>query len=153
MTSISTSDVERFREIGYFVTAVAFSPEELQSMADEMDRVYAEHLREVEAGGDAQAIEKARGRRSFSRFHNLSAVAVEFVRKPIYLDACRKLIGENADLYFNQATTKMPEGRGKIFAWHQDSGYTTTEPLEYITCWTAISDSDLDNGCVWVIPI
>ena len=152
MSSISDSDVEQFGELGYFITDVIFSPEDLKSMADEMDRVYAEHLREVASSGDAEAIESAKGRRSFSQFHSLSAVAVEFVRKPIYLEACRKLIGENADLYYNQATTKMPEGRGKIFAWHQDSGYTTTKPLEYITCWTAISDSDLDNGCIWVIP-
>ena len=79
-------------------------------------------------------------------------MALDFLKKPIYLEACRLLIGENADLYYNQATTKMPEGRGKVFDWHQDSGYTTTEPLEYITCWTAISDSDLENGCIWIIP-
>ena len=24
----------------------------------------------------------------------------------------------------------MPEGHGKVFDWHQDSGYTPTEPLE-----------------------
>ncbi len=149
---ISTGDIEQFREMGYFVTDVVFAPDELEPMAAEMDRVYAEHVREVEAGGNAAEVESARGRRSFSQFHTLSPVALEFVKKPIYLEACRRLIGDDADLYFNQATTKMPEGRGKVFDWHQDSGYTTTEPLEYITCWTAISDSDLENGCIWIIP-
>ena len=152
MTLISTEEVQQFRDLGYFVTGVVFSEEELQRMAAEMDRVYAEHVREVEAGGDTAAVESARGRRAFSQFHTLSPVALDFLKKPIYLEACRLLIGEDADLYYNQATTKMPEGRGKVFDWHQDSGYTTTEPLEYITCWTAISDSDQENGCIWIIP-
>jgi phytanoyl-CoA hydroxylase len=153
MLLINAKDIEQFYEIGYFLTDVVFSAAQLQPMAAEMDRVYAEHLDEVIASGaEAQAIEEARGRRSFSQFHTVSAVAAELVKAPIYLEACHKLIGADADLYYNQATTKMPEGRGKIFAWHQNSGYTTTEPLEYITCWTAISDSDLGNGCIWVIP-
>ena len=152
MTLISTEDVEQFRDLGFFVTGVVFFPEELEPMAAEMDRVYAEHVREVEAGGDAVAVDSARGRRSFSQFHILSPVAFQFLKKPVYLEVCRRLIGEDADLYYNQATAKMPEGRGKVFDWHQDSGYTQTVPLEYITCWTAISDSDLENGCIWIIP-
>ena len=152
MALISTEEVQQFRDLGYFVTGVVFSPEELEPMAAEMDRVYAEHVREVEAGSDAAAVENALGRRAFSQFHTLSPVALDFFKKPIYLEACRLLIGEDADLYYNQVTTKMPEGRGKVFDWHQDSGYTTTEPLEYITCWTAISDSDMENGCIWIIP-
>ena len=152
MDLISPAEVAQFRDVGFFLTEVVFTPAELAAMAAEMDRVYAEDLRQAEVSGDAAAIENARGRRSFGQFHTLSRVAAEFVKKPIYLEACRRLIGADADLYYNQATTKMPEGYGKVFDWHQDSGYTTTEPLEYVTCWTAISDSDLENGCIWVIP-
>ena len=139
MALISAGQVEQFDELGYFVTDVVFTPDELAPMAAEMDRVYAEHVRQVEREGDAAAVESARGRRSFGAFHTLSPVALDFVKKPIYLEACRRLIGDDADLYYNQATTKMPQGRGKVFDWHQDSGYTTREPLAYITCWRAES--------------
>lgn len=149
---IGPEQVTQFRDSGFFLTDVVFTPHELSAMAAEMDRVYEEDLRQAEASGDDDAITNARGRRSFGQFHTMSPVAAEFVKKPIYLDACRHLVGADADLYYNQATTKMPEGHGKVFDWHQDSGYTPTEPLEYITCWTAISDSDLENGCIWVIP-
>ena len=67
MTLISTEEVQQFRELGYFVTGVVFSPGELEPMAAEMDRVYAEHVREAEALGDAPAVESARGRRPKSR--------------------------------------------------------------------------------------
>lgn len=152
MDLISDVEIKEFRDSGFFLTDIVFTPDELAPMAAEMDRVYAEDLCQAEASGDVDAVEQARGRRSFGQFHTLSEVAAQFVKKPIYLAACHRLIGTDADLYYNQATTKMPEGYGKVFDWHQDSGYTTTEPLEYITCWTAISDSDLGNGCIWVIP-
>ena len=152
MALISDREVEQFYDVGYFLTDTVFAEEELRPMAAEMDRVYDEHLKEIIAGGDEAAVDAARGRWSFGQFHTRSEVAAEFVKKPIYLEACRRFIGADADLYYNQATTKIPEGRGKVFDWHQDSGYVQTEPLEYITCWTAISDSDLENGCIWIIP-
>ena len=152
MSYISDADLAQFEEVGYFIGDGGFGAGELAAMAGEMDRVYAEALEAALATGEASQIEAARTRRSFSQFHTLSAVAAQFVRQPFYLEACAKLVGPDADLYYNQATTKMPQGRGKIFAWHQDSGYTTTEPLAYITCWTAISAANLENGCIWVIP-
>ena len=151
MSLISEKQVAQFRDLGYFVTDAVFDPDILKAMADEMDRVYDAGVKEAEKTGGAEAVQAARGRRSYGQFHTRSTVAAEFVKSPIYVEACRKLIGPDADLYWNQAAVKPPE-LSKIFSWHQDSGYTETEPLEYITCWTAISDSDLNNGCIWVIP-
>ena len=149
---ISQQQVEQFREAGYFMTDVVFEPDELRAMSNEMDRVYSEHLREVrDSTDDEEQIRSAEGRRAFGSFHKLSQVADEFTRAPIYLEASRKIIGQEVDLYYNQAAVKPPQ-LGKIFKWHQDSGYRETVPLEFLTCWTAISDSNLANGCIWVIP-
>ncbi len=93
----------------------------------------------------------ARFRPFLGQFHTQSPVAAEFVKAPIYLEACAKLIGPDADLYYNQAVIKPPE-MGKSFAWHQDSGYKVTKPLNYITCWTAVTRTFVGNGCIWVIP-
>ncbi|MCC7261511.1 MAG: phytanoyl-CoA dioxygenase family protein [Candidatus Latescibacteria bacterium] len=147
---ISEAQAGQFRELGYFVAEGGFAPSLLQAMSAEMDRVYREHLEQARSEGEA-AVAAVRHQRSFSQFHRLSAVAAQFVREPIYLEACRRFIGPDADLYYNQAATKPPE-RGRVFSWHQDSGYVPTEPLEYITCWTAITDSTLENGCIWIIP-
>ena len=149
---ISQQQLEQFREVGFFLTDVVFEATELKALADEMDRVYEEHLQEVIRNGGTDAeIKAAKGRRAFGAFHKLSDMAAEFVKATIYLEASRKLIGNDVDLYYNQAAVKPP-GIGRTFNWHQDSGYTTTVPLEYITCWTAVDDSDLGNGCIWVIP-
>lgn len=151
MSLINQQQIDQFHDIGYLITDVVFTPSELQAMADEMERVYQADLAAARASGDAQKVAEAKGRRAYTPFHTMSDVAAEFAKAPIYLDLCRAFVGPDADLYYNQATTKPPE-RGRIFSWHQDSGYTVTSPLEYITCWTAITDATLDNGCVWVIP-
>src|SRR6202034_175456 len=54
-------------------------------------------------------------------------------------------------LYWDQAVYKKPE-YPKPFPWHQDNGYTYIEPQAYLTCWVALNDATLDNGCPWVIP-
>src|SRR5262249_16691623 len=38
------------------------------------------------------------------------------------------------------------------FPWHQDNGYTFTEPLAYLTCWIPLSDASVEDGCPWIIP-
>ena len=148
---ISEKDKTQFQELGYFVTDVVIEPDQLRFMADEMDRLYQEGVEEAKATGDPKAVLAAEGRRSYGQIHNRSQIAAEFAKSQIYLEACYAFIGPNADLYWNQAATKPPK-LGKTFSWHQDSGYTETIPLAYITCWTAISNSNLDNGCIWVLP-
>ena len=148
---ISEKDKTQFQELGYFVTDVVIEPDQLRFMADEMDRLYQEGVEEAKATGDPKAVLAAEGRRSYGQIHNRSQIAAEFVKSQIYLEACYAFIGPNADLYWNQAATNPPK-LGKTFSWHQDSGYTETIPLAYITCWTAISNSNLDNGCIWVLP-
>jgi len=151
MGMITDSLIEEFREVGYFVTPPIFSRAQLDAVAAEFDRLWNEYIRQAEAQGDAKQIGIARDRPFIGQIHTRSALCAEFVKSSIYLEACARLIGPDADLYYNQAVIKPPE-RGRHFGWHQDSGYTTTEPLEYVTCWTAISRSFIENGCIWVLP-
>ncbi|MCA1595199.1 MAG: phytanoyl-CoA dioxygenase family protein [Chloroflexi bacterium] len=151
MALITDKQVQEFREQGYFVTEPAFSKSELAAVTGEFQRLWDEFIRSAEEGGDSKQTEIARFRPFIGQVHTRSAVMAEFVKAPIYLEACERLIGPDADLYYNQAVIKPPE-KGRHFGWHQDSGYTTTEPLEYVTCWTAISRTFVENGCIWVLP-
>jgi len=40
----------------------------------------------------------------------------------------------------------------KEFPWHQDNGYTYIEPQQYLTCWIALTDATVQNGCPWIVP-
>ena len=153
MSLISEQQIQQFHEEGYFVTTPMWAKDELQAVSDEFDRLCDEYIRSVDASDDTddRARELAKNRPFIGAVHTCSELLCEFAKSPIYLEACLKLIGPDVDLYFNQAVIKLPV-HGQEFGWHQDSGYLATTPLEYITCWTAISRSFVDNGCIWVIP-
>lgn len=75
----------------------------------------------------------------------------ELCRSPLFSDLCHDLIGPDARLYWDQAVYKKP-GTETLFPWHQDNGYTFLYPQEYLTCWVALTEANLENGCPWVIP-
>jgi ectoine hydroxylase-related dioxygenase (phytanoyl-CoA dioxygenase family) len=78
----------------------------------------------------------------------LTAVATDPRWAPVVLP----LLGTgDARLYWEQAVSKPPQARTEL-PWHQDNGYTPLVPEEYVTCWLALDDAELDNGCLWVIP-
>ena len=54
-------------------------------------------------------------------------------------------------MYHDQAVYKMTE-KPRRFPWHQDNGYLFVEPQHYLTCWIALTDATIDNGCPQVVP-
>lgn len=80
-----------------------------------------------------------------------SEVLRGFCTSELFADLCHDLIGPDARLYWEQAVYKQPHGVEPVL-WHQDNGYTYVEPQAYLTCWVALTDATLDNGCVWVLP-
>lgn len=69
---------------------------------------------------------------------------------PKILDVVESLIGPDIKLFGSQCFMKPPGGIAKPY--HQDSAYFPVEPREIVTCWTALDDATVENGCLWVIP-
>lgn len=80
-----------------------------------------------------------------------SDVLRDFCASPLFADLCHDLIGPEARLYWEQSVYKSAHSAEPIL-WHQDNGYTYVEPQAYLTCWVALTDATLENGCVWVLP-
>ena len=139
----TVADVEQFRTEGFFVVEDLFSPEECD-----------ETLRHVESAAFELALGEADdGPLSYRPMMHLfspelTAVATDARWGPVVLP----LLGTgDARLYWEQAVAKPPQARTEL-PWHQDNGYTPLVPEEYVTCWLALDDADVDNGCLWVIP-
>lgn len=45
-----------------------------------------------------------------------------------------------------------PAGDGQAVLWHQDGAYWNLTPMEALTIWVAVDDSDAENGCLRMIP-
>lgn len=65
--------------------------------------------------------------------------------------AAEKLLGP-VRFWHDQLFVKPPLDGG-VVAWHQDYSYwTRTKPVAHLTCWIALDDSTLENGCLNYVP-
>ncbi len=72
---------------------------------------------------------------------------------PAVLDLVEPIIGPDILLFSSHFICK-PAGDGRRVPWHEDSAYWKGQwdPMEVVTVWLAIDDSDLANGCMQVVP-
>lgn len=74
---------------------------------------------------------------------------MKLARDPRILDIVEVLLGPDIKLFGSQCFMKPAGGVEKPY--HQDSAYFPIEPLALVTCWVALDDVTLNNGCLWVI--
>lgn len=54
---------------------------------------------------------------------------------------------------FDQLLAKQPGRVDAVFGWHQDQAYwIDTDDRRTATCWLAVDDSTLENGCMQFLP-
>lgn len=141
-----------FNQDGYCLLKQAISASMLNALLHDIDPIEA---------GTGDTVLNLEGNRNFTYKADAMTFARNLVTKsqavrdlvtgPLFQALGRDLIGPDVRLYWDQAVYKKP-GRSKIFPWHQDNGYTFTQPQAYVTCWLALSDATIDNGCPWVLP-
>ncbi|MCB9392691.1 MAG: phytanoyl-CoA dioxygenase family protein [Acidimicrobiaceae bacterium] len=65
----------------------------------------------------------------------------------------QQLCGEGMTIDFDQLLAKSPGREDAVFAWHQDQAYwIDTDDRRTATCWLAIDDSTIENGCMQFLP-
>lgn len=67
------------------------------------------------------------------------------------LDIAEQFIGPHIALFASHYICKPPFD-GQPVLWHQDGSYWPLDPMEVITLWLAVDDSDTENGCMRVLP-
>jgi len=71
---------------------------------------------------------------------------------PAFLVAASQLLDGAVRFWHDQLFCK-PAHHGGVVAWHQDYSYwTRTKPMAHLTCWMALDDSTVDNGCLYYVP-
>jgi phytanoyl-CoA hydroxylase len=143
---------EQYDAQGFFLLENAFSAAEMDSVAAAIDPFEAQ----VEAAlrtlpGGRMLIAKADAITFTVHLVAKDPVLRAFAGHPVFQKLCTDIMGAPSRLYWDQAVYKKP-GNPEEFPWHQDNGYTFTEPQQYLTCWVALVDATVDNGCPWVVP-
>jgi ectoine hydroxylase-related dioxygenase (phytanoyl-CoA dioxygenase family) len=149
---LTVDQAEQFDEQGWFVLEDAFTADEMDRIAaaiDPFEQKVEAYLRGLDGG--RMFIAKADAITFTTHLVAKSETLRAFVRHPVFQDLCADIIGPRARLYWDQAVYKKP-GNPEEFPWHQDNGYTFIEPQQYLTCWLALNDATVENGCPCVAP-
>jgi phytanoyl-CoA hydroxylase len=149
---VTDQQARQYSEQGFFLLENAFDPDEVARVIEVMDPFEAE-TEAFLAGIDGGKVFIARSNEITFTTHLVrrSDVLRSLVSGPVLTDLCHDLIGPDVRLYWDQAVYKKP-GTEAPFPWHQDNGYTYVEPQQYLTCWIALTDATIDNGCPQVVP-
>lgn len=64
-----------------------------------------------------------------------------------------QLCGDGMVIDFDQLLAKHPGRDDAVFGWHQDQAYWIDTPdRRTATCWLAVDDSTIENGCLQFLP-
>jgi hypothetical protein len=92
-----------------------------------------------------------------SLFHALGAWRVtpgfhDILWNPAFSAVAEQLLEGPVRFWHDQLFCK-PARHGGVVAWHQDYSYwTRTRPMAHLTCWIALDDATVENGCLYYVP-
>lgn len=155
---VTEEERARFRRDGYVHLAGVLSEAELAAIAATYDRFLR---REIEVPGKDLCDMSGDYTRTFEQF---SIVNVMLPRKyhPAWqgnlyeqraASIVRQLHGDGMVIDYDQLLAKRPFKSDAVFEWHQDQAYwPVLADSRTATCWLAVDDSTLENGCMRFVP-
>ncbi|MEZ6127118.1 MAG: phytanoyl-CoA dioxygenase family protein [Planctomycetaceae bacterium] len=155
MPTIESSLATQYQVNGFVTVPKLLSDSELTNLCQRMDMIacgqvptFPAEMIEYEPSAPGSTSQPAV--RKINQCVRHDEVFMAYATDSRVLDIVEALIGPDIKLFGSQCFMKPPGGIEKPY--HQDSAYFTIEPREIVTCWTALDDATIDNGCLWVIP-
>jgi ectoine hydroxylase-related dioxygenase (phytanoyl-CoA dioxygenase family) len=164
---LTQEEFDRFHADGYLRFRRVISDKQIVRMRAALDRVIAEELEreddqgrppEFRYGHDRKGQDPAasgRKPRSIHQFVNIWKVCPEYqetIHNPLITGAIRDLMeAPRLRLWHDQVISKPP-GDNEKFAFHHDFYFWPLDRPRMITCWLALDDATVENGCMHVIP-
>jgi ectoine hydroxylase-related dioxygenase (phytanoyl-CoA dioxygenase family) len=148
--TVTDEQVAFFKENGYIQFFDVLDNEEIERAREALDEALA--VRHGEAA--AEAVQSDYDKVFLQRV-NLwcdHEGYKDYVFTPEIAEAARRLSGSKAiRLWHDHALIKMP-GDSKASPWHQDLPYWPMKEEGALSCWMALDDVKIDNGCMQFIP-
>lgn len=163
---LTEEHLDQFQREGYVIIENFFPKEEIEEATrriDDMVRLHEEKQRQDVSGdkgagagtGAGAGAGTGAGRANEIIFINYvvkkDAYFQTFCAQDKFVQLTTALLGPEVAVYFDSVAYKRPE-TPKEFPWHQDNGYGLVLSEQYVTCWIALEDATVENGCVWVMP-
>ncbi|MBI3832005.1 MAG: phytanoyl-CoA dioxygenase family protein [Planctomycetes bacterium] len=159
---LTQAQLNSYAKNGYLVVENLVAPQELQTLRERIDEIQEgrasaqskNFVTNFEPGEGGTAVAAKPILRKLSSLAPNDAFFRSIATKAAILDCVAQLTGNAARilLYSDQAFLK-PAFHGTEKPLHQDNSYFKVEPMDGgVTCWMAIDDATVENGCMNYIP-
>jgi ectoine hydroxylase-related dioxygenase (phytanoyl-CoA dioxygenase family) len=141
---LSDEQLLQYRSNGYLFPLDAFS-------APQIEMILAEFA-QAQANASALGLESEWPRLIRANAHYLLPFVYQVATAPRLLDPVESILGSNLLLWSAEFFIKGAQ-TDKIVSWHQDLTYWGLgETDDEITAWVALSDVNLESGCMRFLP-
>ncbi len=148
---LTPEQLRQYYDEGYVILEDFFSAAEIDPLREHIDVFDAALNKELLATRDTAFVQIPNQIVFTANLNFRDPLIQAFTARPKLVDLTTQLLGSDVRLYWDQSVYKRPEAK-KDFPWHQDNGYTPTDPVHYVTCWIALEDATVQNGCIWILP-
>jgi hypothetical protein len=145
--SLTPQEVEHYHRQGYLGPFKFCTPEQMMEM-----RVSIEAIFKPASQKDLPTMIQHLNynmQQGFGRHHD-HKILYDISASPEIVDRMTSILGEDLLLWRTMFFVKEP-GAKKI-PWHQDYDDWPIEPYLAISAWLAIDESNIENGCVQILP-
>jgi len=147
---INQEQVGQFHDRGFCVVDGLYSDAEIQDIEDFFEEFKIKGGKVYDGGVAYEEVDPSKMQLRAMHPHRYSARVVEWFVQPNVAAVLEELLGRPALGAQTMYYFKPPGGKGQ--GMHQDNFYLLSKPATCIAAWTAIDASDLDNGCLYVVP-
>lgn len=150
--------VSDFKEKGFCLEKNVFTPDAVQILSSEFDRIVSQLQRSGEyinaRWGSELTKDIEQSDTQVIHTHNVQSYSAEMmnmIQDERLLDTLEKLIGQDIILHHSKLFLKPP-GNGSAFPLHQDWSYFPTEKNSMIAAVIHLTESDEQMGCMRIVP-
>lgn len=158
MNIINDQMIDEFNSKGFLVVPGLLNAGEIDYYRDVYEqflsnRIDASRYRS-DLGGFAQTGDNDKAKEKIVQIMLPGKLYPELLGKKLHTltrEMAKQLLGEDMELDFDMLIDKAPHTDTPT-PWHQDCAYWITMPdKRAASCWVALDDAVIDNGCMWYV--
>ena len=135
---LTAAQLEQYRAEGYAVGSRILEDNTLSRLRDELDSII-------------ENLPQGRRPENMPSLHYENEYLRDLFLDDRLIDVAAQIVGPDVALFTSYVISKRPDD-GLAVDWHQDAAFFPIEPMDTFTLWLAVDDSNVENGCMRVIP-
>jgi len=150
LAPLSPDELKQYDELGYVVLREQCSPDLIHAFNQHIHQIRSQDPIVEWARPHHESVERDRFRLRLFNPHLHDGFSLQMMKLPVVRGALAQIFQAEAVGVQSMYFYKEPGSPGQ--AAHQDYFYIRNNPNTLTAVWIAMEKTDVENGCLWVIP-